>query len=208
MIHYMRLSLEWMATSDKVGIQLMRVAIAIVFLWIGALKFAPYEADSIAPLVADSPFLSFFYKHPDQYRTHLTQEREFRQAERAWQTEDNTYRFSTVLGSVELLIGLLTLVGVALRGLGLLGASLAFITSFITLLFLITTPDAWVPALGDAQHGFPYLSGGGRLVMKDVLLLPGAWLIMTDSAKSLLAVHPPGTSDLERIRHFIGLWRL
>jgi uncharacterized membrane protein YkgB len=43
------------------------------------------------------------------------------------------------LGSVELLIELLTLVGVALRGLGLLGASLAFITSFITLLFLITT---------------------------------------------------------------------
>jgi uncharacterized membrane protein YkgB len=59
MIHYMPLSLEWMATSDKVRIQLMRVAIALVFLWIGALKFAPYEADSIAPLVADSPFLSF-----------------------------------------------------------------------------------------------------------------------------------------------------
>jgi hypothetical protein len=90
-----------------------------------------------------------------------------------------------VLGSVELLIGLLTLVGVALRGLGLLGARLAFITSFITILFLITTPDAWVPALGDAQHGFPYLSGGGRLVMKDVLLLAGAWLIMTATVPSL-----------------------
>ena len=112
-----------------------------------------------------------------------------------------------MLGSVELLNWLTTLVGVALRGLGLLGASLAFITSFITI-FLITTPDALVPALGDAQHAFPYLSGGGRLVMKDVLLLAGAWLIMTDSAKSLLAVHPSGTSDLERIRHFIGLWRL
>ena len=48
MIHYMRLSLEWMATSDRVGIQLMRVAIAIVFLWIVALKFAPYEADSMS----------------------------------------------------------------------------------------------------------------------------------------------------------------
>jgi hypothetical protein len=44
--------------------------------------------------------------------------------------------------------------------------------------------------------------------MKDVLLLAGAWLMMTDSAKSLLAVHPSGTSDLERIQHFIGLWRL
>jgi hypothetical protein len=44
--------------------------------------------------------------------------------------------------------------------------------------------------------------------MKDVLLLAGAWLIMTDSAKSLLAIHPPGTSHLEPIRLFIGLWTL
>jgi len=44
-----------------------------------------------------------------------------------------------------------------------------------------------VPALGDAQHGFPYLSGAGRLVLKDVLLLAGAWLVMADSARALLA---------------------
>jgi 2-polyprenyl-6-methoxyphenol hydroxylase-like FAD-dependent oxidoreductase len=30
--------------------------------------------------------------------------------------------------------------------------------------FLITTPEAWVPAVGDAAHGFPYLSGVGRHV--------------------------------------------
>ncbi|MFZ2137025.1 MAG: DUF417 family protein, partial [Xanthobacteraceae bacterium] len=47
MISYLRLPLVWIAHSDRVGIQLMRVAIAIVFLWIGALKFVPYEADSI-----------------------------------------------------------------------------------------------------------------------------------------------------------------
>jgi uncharacterized membrane protein YkgB len=46
----------------------MRVAIAIVFLWIGALKFAPYEADSITPFVANSPFMSFFYEHPAEYK--------------------------------------------------------------------------------------------------------------------------------------------
>jgi hypothetical protein len=52
--------------------------------------------------------------------------------------------------------------------------------------FLITTPDAWVSALGDAQHGFPYLSGGGRLVLKDVMLLAGGLLIMADSARAFL----------------------
>ena len=37
------------------------------------------------------------------------------------------------------------------------------------------------------QHGFPYLSGAGRLVLKDVLLLAGAWLVMADSARAVLA---------------------
>jgi reactive chlorine resistance protein C len=208
MINYFRLSIEWIATSDKIGMQLMRIAIAIVFLWIGALKFVPYEADSITPFVANSPFMSFFYKHPDQYQAHLTHEGELKLVERAWQTKNNTYEFSNGLGAVEIIIGLLTLVGLASRSLGLLGAFLAFVTPLITLSFLITTPEAWVPALGDLQHGFPYLSGAGRLVVKDVMLLAGGWLIMTDSAKSLLEVRPPGSSDLERVRYFNGLWRL
>jgi uncharacterized membrane protein YkgB len=208
MINALRLPLEWIANSDKVGMQLMRVAIAIVFLWIGALKFVPYEADSITPFVANSPFMSFFYEHPDQYKAHLTHEGELKPAERAWQTENNTYRFANGLGSVEIIIGLLTLIGVASRGLGLLGATLAFFTPFVTLSFLITTPEAWVPALGDAQHGVPYLSGAGRLAVKDVMLLAGGWLIMTDSARSLLEVVPQAASDPARVRHFLGMWRL
>ena len=61
----------------------------------------------------------------------------------------------------------------------------AFLTAFVTLSFLATTPEAWVPALGDAQHGFRYLSGGGRLVVKDVMLLAGGLLIVADSARAL-----------------------
>jgi reactive chlorine resistance protein C len=208
MMGYLRFPLEWIANSDRVGMQLMRVAIAIVFLWIGALKFAPYEADSITPFVANSPFLSFFYKHPEQYKAHLTREGELKPAERAWQTENNTYRFSNGLGTVEIIIGLLTLVGLVSRRYGMLGATLAFLTPFVTLSFLITTPEAWVPALGDTPYGFPWLSGGGRLVVKDVMLLAGGWLIMTDSARALLEVPPQPASDLEGIRHFIGMWRL
>ncbi|PIK73719.1 hypothetical protein CS379_06845, partial [Methylobacterium frigidaeris] len=30
--------------SERLGLQAVRLAIALVFLWIGALKFAPYEA--------------------------------------------------------------------------------------------------------------------------------------------------------------------
>jgi uncharacterized membrane protein YkgB len=64
MLSYFRLLLTWIAHSDRVGITAMRIAIAVVILWIGALKFVPYEADSITPFVANSPVMSFFYKHP------------------------------------------------------------------------------------------------------------------------------------------------
>lgn len=172
--------------SNRIGIAAMKIAIAIIFLWIGALKFVPYEADSITPFVANSPVMSVFYNHPTEYKAHMTHEGELKPAERVWQTANNTYGFSTGLGTLELIIGGLTLAGLVSRRVGIVGALLAFGTPFVTLSFLVTTPEAWVGALGDAQHGFPYLSGAGRLVLKDVALLAGAWLVMVDDARALL----------------------
>jgi uncharacterized membrane protein YkgB len=175
------------ARTEGVGLILMRLAIAIVFLWIGGLKFAPYEADSITPFVANSPVMSFFYEHPQDYKEHMTHEGALAPVQRQWQTENHTYSFSTGLGIVECVIGLLVLSYPMSKRLGLLGAFLAFATTLVTLSFLITTPEAWVPALGDAQHGFPYLSGAGRLVIKDSLLMAGAWIVGVDAAKGLLS---------------------
>ena len=98
----------------------------------------------------------------------------------------NTYGFSNGLGVVEVIIALLVLANPVNRWLGLLGGLMAFTTPLVTLSFLITTPEAWVPALGDAHHGFPYLSGAGRLVLKDTLMLAGAVMIMADSAREIL----------------------
>jgi len=95
--------------TDRIGLTLMRLAIAIVFLWIGGLKFAPYEADSITPFVANSPVMSFFYEHPQAYKEHMTHEGALVPVQRAWQTENQTYSFSRGLGMVELTIGLLVL---------------------------------------------------------------------------------------------------
>lgn len=178
--------LQQLGKLDRLGIPLMRVAIAIVFLWIGALKFVPYEADSITPFVANSPVMSFFYEHPQDYKAHLTHEGELNADKRAWQAANNTYGFSIGLGVVEILIGLLVLSNPLSRRTGLLGGALAFATPLVTLSFLVTTPEAWVAALGDGQHGFPYLSGAGRLVLKDVLMLAGALPVMADSARQLL----------------------
>ena len=46
--------------------------------------------------------------------------------------------------------------------------------------------EAWVANLGDAQFGFLSLSGAGRLVLKDVLMLAGSVLMIADSAKQLI----------------------
>jgi len=173
-------------TSTRIGIHAMRIAVAVIFLWIGGLKFVPYEADSITPFVANSPVMSFFYAHPGEYKAHLTHEGELKPMERSWQTGNNTYGFSEGLGTLELVIGLLMLSGLVSRRAGLAGAVLSFLTPFVTLSFLASTPEAWVPALGDAQHGFPYLSGAGRLVLKDVAILAGSWLVIADTARSLL----------------------
>jgi reactive chlorine resistance protein C len=184
-MQYVDMALGKLGASDRLGLNLMRLAIAIVFLWIGALKFAPYEADSITPFVANNPVMSLFYKHPDEYKAHLTREGELVPAQREWQTENNTYGFSDGLGTFEILIGALVLSDAVSVPLGFLGALLAFLTPFVTLSFLVTTPEAWVPALGDAEHGFPYLSGGGRLVLKDVMMVAGGLLILADSARAL-----------------------
>ena len=50
-----------------------------------------------------------------------------------------------------------------------LGSLLVVLMSFTTLSFLITTPECWVPSLGSSEHGFPLLSGAGRLVVKDAI---------------------------------------
>jgi reactive chlorine resistance protein C len=196
-----RNALSLLARSDRLGAHLMRVAIAIVFFWIGGLKFAPYEADSITPFVANSPLMSFFYEKPHEYKAHLTHEGELKPVERAWQTANNTYGFSRGLGTFELIIGLLTLAGLLSPRIGFAGAVLSFLTPFVTLSFLFTTPEAWVAALGDAQHGFPYLSGAGRLVLKDVMMLAGALLVLADSARAILEYQPAAVpTDLLRGR--------
>jgi uncharacterized membrane protein YkgB len=130
---------HWIAggQSKKLGVQAMRIAIAIIFLWVGALKFVPYEADSITPFVANNPVLRLFYKYPDEYKAHLTHEGKFVAAEREWQTNNSTYAFSRGLGTVKMIIGVLTLIGLVLPRHGLAGATLSLLTPVVTLSFLI-----------------------------------------------------------------------
>ena len=108
---------QYVSTKENVGINLCRISIAIVFMWIGLLKFIPYEADSIVPFVANSPFMSFFYNDPSNYTQFMNHEGELIEANRAW----------------------------------------------------------------------PYLSGAGRLVLKDTIMMAAGLIAMVHSAKCILA---------------------
>ena len=175
------------AGFDRFGMGLLRVGLVIVLLWIGGLKFAGYEADGIVPLVANSPVASFMYHHPaPEYRQHMNKQGEVKPANEAWQRSNNTYPVSYGLGVIIVTLGLLIALYPVLPRASAIGSGLLVLMSLTTLSFLVTTPEAWVPALGDAHHGFPYLSGTGRLIVKDFIMLGAAVLTMADSAKSYL----------------------
>ncbi len=70
---------------------------------------------------------------------------------------NRTYQFSYGLGAVIVLYGLLLCLHPWLPQVAAVGSFLVFGMSFVTLSFLVTTPECWVPPLGDAQHRFPYL---------------------------------------------------
>jgi uncharacterized membrane protein YkgB len=126
-----------------VGTHVARYGLVIVLLWIGGMKFTAYEAGGIRPMVAKSPLMGWVYG--------VTSER----------------GFSSLLGVVEIAIGLL----IALRPVWPLGSAvgsgLAVGMFLTTLSFLFTTPG-WEPSLG----GFPALSAmPGQFLLKDVVLL-------------------------------------
>ena len=171
---------------DKVGITVTRLGLIIVLLWIGGLKAFRYEADGIVPFVANSPTMSFFYADPAKYKAHKNPEGALVPENRTWHEKNRTYEFAYGLGSVIVLYGLLLCLNPWFPQVGAVGSFLVFVMSFVTLSFLITTPECWVPPLGDAQHGFPYLSGAGRLVIKDAIMMGAALVTMADSAKAYL----------------------
>ena len=175
------------AQTDRLGVTVARIGLIVVLLWIGGLKVFKYEADGIVPFVANSPTMSFFYKYPaPEYKAHMNPEGKLVPENRQWHEENRTYLFSYGLGAVIVFYGLLLCLHPWRPEFACIGSALVVIMSLVTLSFLITTPESWVPALGDTEHGFPYLSGRGRLVIKDAIMLGAALVTMADSAKAYL----------------------
>jgi len=145
----------------SIGMHIARYGLAIVLLWIGGMMFTAYQAEGIRPLVANSPLMSWVYRVV------------------------SVGGFSSLLGVVEVAIGVL----IALRPVwpmgSAVGSGLAAGMFLTTLSFLVTTPG-WEPSLG----GFPALSAmPGQSLLKDVVLLGVA---LSSAGEALEAVRRRG----------------
>jgi reactive chlorine resistance protein C len=177
---------ELAARADRAGLAVTRVGLVVVLVWIGGLKVYHYEADGIVPFVANSPAMSFFYADPTNYKTHTNPEGAVVPENRAWHDMNRTYPFALGLGSVIVIYGVLIALHPVLPQAAAVGSFLVAVMSAVTLSFLVTTPECWVPDRGGPEHGFPLLSGPGRLVIKDAIMMGAALVTMADSAKAYL----------------------
>ncbi len=156
-----QLELDSRARTDGAGAELralgsnaMVVALAVIFLWIGAMKFTSYEAQGIAPFVMNSPLLSWMYGVFGIQGT------------------------AVVIGIYEIVAGLLLLGRWFAPSLAVAGAALAVITFVVTLSFMLTTPGVVAAEAG----GFPALSAEiGQFLAKDMVLLAVSLYILGDS---------------------------
>lgn len=181
----------YFANSQTGFINFIRIGIFVVMAWIGGLKAFQYEADGIIPFVANSPFFSWTLNYKvsdaDNYKLHKNKEGEIVPENIEWHKKNGTYVFSYALGTMICVIGILVLLGIWFPKIGFWGGVLTFGMSIVTLSFLITTPETWVPDLGGPQHGFPYLSGAGRLVLKDIIMSGAGLLAASDCARRILS---------------------
>lgn len=138
------------ASENEMGAKLlhagqlvMRYGLAVVFLWIGLLKFTAYEAKGIEGLVANSPLWSWAYQSLG-----LT-------------------GVSSLIGVIEISIGALIATRAFWPKASAIGSLGAAVTFLITLSFIFTTPGVW-----EAGYGFPFPSPmPGQFLLKDLVLL-------------------------------------
>jgi reactive chlorine resistance protein C len=146
-----------LSTIDAIAAVLGRYGLVVVIGWIGALKFANFEAHQIQPLVANSPFMGWLYDFLP------------------------VYTFSALLGVVELAAAVLLAIKPLAPKLSILGSLLAIVLFISTVSFLFTTPGVGEPAGG----GFPAISLTGEFLLKDIPLLGLSFWTLADAIRAV-----------------------
>jgi len=147
---------DYRGPSSRSGL-LVSSALALVFLWFGALKFTQYEAAGIAPLVMNSPLVGW------------------------WHSLLGIAGTSKMLGVYEILTGLLIAARPFAPRLAVIGGAMATIAFLVTLTFLFTTPGVVQPGF---TNPLALSSNPGQFLLKDVVLLAvSIWVLRTAQAE-------------------------
>jgi uncharacterized membrane protein YkgB len=136
---------------------LLRWSLVIVFLWFGAMKFTGYEAEGIAPFIANSPIMSWLH------------------------SAFGVRGASALIGTMELATAVALATGAFNRTASVLGAAMSCATYAITLTFFISTPGVAEPTAG----GFPAISAPiGQFLLKDLVLLAASGVLLQTALAS------------------------
>ncbi|AKS34217.1 YkgB family protein [Mycolicibacterium goodii] len=145
-----------LSASDRIAAILGRYGLVIVIGWIGALKFANFEAHQIQPLVANSPFMGWLYNFLP------------------------VYTFSALLGVFEVTAAVLLAIKPIAPRLSILGSLMAIVLFVFTVSFLFSTPGVSEPAGG----GFPAISLTAEFLLKDIPLLGLSFWTLSDALRA------------------------
>ncbi|VVM55969.1 hypothetical protein PS645_01003 [Pseudomonas fluorescens] len=141
----------------ETGIYSAYFALAVIYFWFGGMKFTHYEAAGLVPLVSNSPFLGWVY---GIFSVDI---------------------FSSLLGLLEISIGVLIAGRLLSPKLSLTGGALSAGLFFTTLTFMFSTPGVIEPGLG-----FPAISVmPGQFLLKDLGLLAASVFVAGHSLVEL-----------------------
>jgi len=160
----MNISTDSLSKETSLGLTTMAIgtygiyfALAVIYFWFGGMKFTHYEAEGLVPLVSNSPFLGWVY---DLISVDL---------------------FSSLLGVLEISIGVLIAGRLLSPKLSLIGGALSAGLFFTTLSFMFSTPGVIEPGLG-----FPAITvAPGQFLLKDIGLLAASLFVAGHSLTRL-----------------------
>ena len=142
------------SSADASILALLRWALIVIFLWFGGMKFTTYEANGIAPFIANSPLIGWLH------------------------TVFGIQGASHVIGVLELSTAAALTIGAFVPVVSALGAAMSTATYLITLTFLASTPGVAEPAAG----GLPAISAvPGQFLLKDLVLLAASLCLLLSS---------------------------
>ena len=142
-----------MASGSYWHLAFLRWSLVAIFIWFAIQKFTPYAAEAIAPLIANSPFMS-------------------------WLGVFGVRGEAKMIGTIELTTAAILTIGSVIPIASAAGAAMACATFLLTTSFVFTTPGI----TQRSPTGFPIISTLlEQFLLKDIALLAASFTLLLAS---------------------------